>query len=155
MPSKDFEILKANLITEKNKILGTTLLEKAKNICLKIKKRKLAKLELIKNGLKISSSDCKENEEKYNSPEKKLYTNYNEINNYHKYRRNKPIISIENYRGKNLMDLFDKINVNEEKSNNNNKKFPTIENKIKIKKNLLYNHKHNHNLNNLKLANIL
>ena len=48
------------------------------------------------------------------------------------------------------MDLFVKLNVNEDE-NNNNKKFPEIENKFNIKKNIFSNH--NNNL--LKFSNLL
>ena len=155
LPSKDLKILKINLLTEKNKIIfDSSLLKKARNICLKIKKRKLAKSEKLGKNLKISSSDCKKNKEiknkQYNTPEKKSYSDYNKKINYHKYKRNKTIISVGNYNGKNLMDLFVKVNVNDDE-NNNNKKFPEIENKFNIKKNIFSNH--NNNL--LKFSNLL
>ena len=68
-------------------------------------------------------------ENSYISPKKNFVSKYNDINVNKLKNKSKEFISIQNYPGKNLMNIFDKIKVNKDKeksnnkdSNNNNKK---------------------------------
>ena len=58
----------------------------------------------------------------YISPKKKFVSNYNNIHVNKLNNKSKAYISIQNYPRKNLMNLFEKINVNDEEGKANNKK---------------------------------
>ena len=121
--SINFKILKRNSSFRKKKAsLDFSLLKKAKEICLKIKKRKIKKLKIINKDSNIASYDFKKNIQieniQYYSPIKKSFSDYNKIKNSKLKYKKKSILSINNYQGKNLMEIFDKIeNVNKEEQN--------------------------------------
>ena len=143
--SIDFKIVKRNSLIGKNKAsLDFSLLNKAKEICLKIKKRKIKQLKIMNKDSNLASYDFKKNNQieniQYYSPiNKKSFSDYNRIKNNKLEYKKKTILSINNYQGRNLMEIFNKIkNVNKEEQNtiinfspNNIKKELKLETKFK------------------------
>ena len=152
--SMDFRILKRNSLIGKNKAsLDFSLLKKAKEICLKIKKRKIKQLKIMNKDSNLASYDIKKNNQieniQYYSPINKSFSNYNKIRNSKLKYKKKSILSINNYKGRNLMEIFNKIkNVNKEEQNIITNFSP---NYIKFKKTSVLS---NHNNIQLKSLNI-
>ena len=100
--SIDFKILKRNSLIGKNKAsLDFSLLKKAKEICLKIKKRKLKKLKIMNKDSNLASYDFKKNNQieniQYYPPIKQSFSDYNRIKNNKLEHKKKSILSINNY----------------------------------------------------------
>ena len=137
--SIDFKILKTNSLIGKNKI-DFSLLKKAKEICLKIKKKKLEQLKINNEDLNMVSYDLNKSYQteniKYYSPIKKTsFYDYNRINNIKLEYKKKSKLLINNYQGKNLMKLFNKTKNNKDKINIFKDFSPNyIKNKLQLKK---------------------
>ena len=139
--SIDFKILKRNSLIGKNKaFFDSPFLKKTKEICLKIKKKKLEQLKINNEDLNMVSYDLNKSYQteniKYYSPIKKTsFYDYNRINNIKLEYKKKSKLLINNYQGKNLMKLFNKTKNNKDKINIFKDFSPNyIKNKLELKK---------------------